>query len=247
MMDNLAEFEPRRWFAKLRVPAEKNGKDAEEGGLASLAAAENGEEEHDKLPVVERNELAPGWVVDEPILSIGGRNALDAAAADMLAGVLRKKGLNVKEVGPEAISAGHIATLQGTEAKLVCLSYLGLGPGPAHIRYVVRRLRRILPKGTLIMVCFFAGESDSLLVKSVRENTEADAYATSLCEAVELCVKAAKGELKSKLAEASPAPESPAAEPAIKAPAPVASVPAPGAPPAKPKREPKRKSPSAVA
>ena len=94
--------------------------------MATLAAAENGEDEHGKLPLVERSELAPGWVVDEPILSIGGRNALDAAAADMLAGVLSKRGLGVKEFGPETVSAAHITSLTATEAKLVCLSYLGL-------------------------------------------------------------------------------------------------------------------------
>ena len=76
MLDNLADFEPRRWFSKLHPAADKNGKDKEEtSGMATLAAAENGEDEHGKLPLVERSELAPGWVVDEPILSIGGRNA----------------------------------------------------------------------------------------------------------------------------------------------------------------------------
>jgi predicted PurR-regulated permease PerM len=241
MMDNLADFEPRRWFSKLRAAPEKNGKDEEAAtGLATLAAAENGEEEHGQLPVIERDQLAPGWVVDEPILSIGGRNALDAAAADMLAGVLRKRGLGVKEYGPEVISAAHISTLAGTEAKLVCLSYLGLGNGPAQIRYLVRRLRRILPQGTLIMVCFWAEEGDQLSVKSVLENTEADAYATSLHEAVQLCMKAAKGELKSKLAE----PAEPAAAAASAAPASAATQ---SAAPDKPKREPKRKSQSAVA
>ncbi len=245
MMDNLADFEPRRWFAKLRPAPEKNGKDKEEaGGLATLAAAEAGEDENGQLPVVERDELAPGWVVDEPILSIGGSNALDAAAADMLAGVLRKRGLGVKEYGPEIISAGHISTLAGTEAKLVCLSYLGLGNGPAQIRYLVRRLRRTLPEGTLIMVCFWAEEGDQLSVKSVLANTEADAYATSLHEAVELCVKAAKGELKSKLAEASEAAAAPASATAVK-PAPDSPPPVPS--PDKPKREPKRKSQSAAA
>jgi len=246
MMDNLADFEPRRWFAKLRPAPEKNGKDKEEAsGLATLAAAESGEGEHGKLPVVERDQLAPGWVVDEPILSIGGRNALDAAAADMLAGVLRKRGLGVKEYGPEVVSAAHITTLAGTEAKLVCLSYLGIGNGPAQIRYLVRRLRRILPEGTIIMVCFWAEEGDTLSVKSVREDSEADAYATSLHEAVELCVKAAKGELKSKLAAET---VEPAAEAAGTSPAP-ASAPAPqsGSAPDKPKREPRRKSQSAVA
>ncbi len=246
MMDNLADFEPRRWFSKLRPAPDKNGKDkAEEGGMATLAAAESGEDEQVKLPLVERHELAPGWVVDEPILSIGGRNALDAAAADMLAGVLGKRGLGVKELGPEAVSAAHITSLTSTEAKLVCLSYLGLGNGPAQIRYLVRRLRRILPQGTLILVCFWAEEGDQLSVKSLLANTEADAYATSLHEASELCVKAAKGELKSKLAAAvEPAAHAEAAD----APAPAsATSPAPNVEPDKPKREPKRKSQSAVA
>ncbi len=72
----------------------------------------------------------------------------------MLAEVLKKRGLGAKALDPDAISAGHIASLAKTEAKLVCLSYLGLGAGPALIRYVVRRLRRILPQGTAIIVCY---------------------------------------------------------------------------------------------
>ena len=80
----------------------------------------------------------------------------------MLAGVLKKRGLGVKELGPRRSRPAHIASLTATEAKLVCLSYLGLGNGPAQIRYLVRRLRRILPQGTLIMVCFWAEEGDQL-------------------------------------------------------------------------------------
>jgi hypothetical protein len=61
---------------------------------------------------------------------------------------------------------------------------------------------------------------------------EADAYATSLPEAVELCVKAAKGELKAEEVEEAAASTEPAPPPA----------------PIKPKgREPKRKSQSVVA
>ncbi len=226
MLDNLADFEPRRWFSKLRHKPEAEGD--EQTGIAALDAAENGEAD-EKLPVVERSELAAGWVVDEPILCIGGRNALDAAAADMLAGVLRKRGLGVKELGPETISAGHISTLSGTEAKLVCLSYLGLGNGPAHIRYLVRRLRRTLPEGTLILVCYWTDEAEAAEAKELLQHAEADACATSLPEAVELCVKAAKGKLKGGEQSAERAPESVAASSA------------------KPPREPRRKSQSAVA
>ena len=232
MLDNLSDFEPRRWFSKLRPKAEK----VEETGLASLSAAEEEDGEGDEagnLPVIERSELAPGWVVEQPVLSIGGRSPLDEAAAAMLAEVLKKRGLGAKALAPEAISAGHIASLAGTEAKLVCLSYLGLGTGPAHIRYLVRRLRRILPDGTAVMVCFWAEEGDSISVKSLLENTEADDYATSLPEAVELCVKAAKGKLKGEEAAAEPAP-------------PPELTPAPVREKAK-RREPRRKSQNAVA
>jgi predicted PurR-regulated permease PerM len=230
MLDNLSDFEPRRWFSKLR-PKPATEEEAQRG-LASLTAAENGDDD-EALPVVERHELAPGWVVDEPILSIGGRNALDAAAADMLAGVLRKRGLGVKELGPETISAAHISTLTGTEAKLVCLSYLGLGTGPAHIRYLVRRLRRILPDGTAILVCYWSDEGEAPAAKELLEAAEADAYATSLPEAVELCVAAAKGKLKGEDATEglTPPPE----------------ITPPPAPDKTKRREPRRKSQSAAA
>ena len=230
MLDNLSDFEPRRWFSKLR-PKPATEEEAQRG-LASLTAAENGDDD-EALPVVERHELAPGWVVDAPILSIGGRNALDAAAADMLAGVLRKRGLGVKELGPETISAAHISTLAGTEAKLVCLSYLGLGTGPAHIRYLVRRLRRILPDGTAILVCYWSDEGEAPAAKEALEAAEADAYATSLPEAVELCVAAAKGKLKGEDATEGPSP-------------PPEITPPPSSDKTK-RREPRRKSQSAAA
>jgi predicted PurR-regulated permease PerM len=232
MLDNLAEFEPRRWFSKLRPRAEK----VEETGLASLSAAEEEEDEGDdvgNLPVVERSELAPGWVVDAPVLCIGGRSALDEAAAAMLAEVLKKRGLGAHALPPESISAGHIASLTGTEAKLVCLSYLGLGTGPAHIRYLVRRLRRILPQGTAILVCYWSDEGEAPAAKQLLKAAEADAYATSLGEAVELCVKAAKGELKG--------------DEAVEEPTPPPEITPPPAPDKAKRREPRRKSQSAAA
>jgi predicted PurR-regulated permease PerM len=207
MLDNLAAFEPRRWFAKLRKkPVKLEEEDEAANGVASRHAAKGDDEEeageNGNLPVIAREELAPGWVVDEPVLCIGGRNALDEAAADVLAEVLKKRGLGAKELGPEAISAGHITSLASTEAKLIALSYLGLGSGPAQIRYLVRRLRRILPEGTLILVCFWAEEIEAPSVKALLETTEADAYATSLTKAVDICLDAAKGKLKGKEAAA---------------------------------------------
>ena len=196
MLENLSDFEPRRWFAALRRKPNHDKEEEATGGIASLQAAEDAEETDDAggVKLVERSELAPGWVVDEPVLCIGGRNPLDEAAAAMLAGVLKKRGLGAKALPPEAISAGHIASLAQTEAKLVALSLLDLGNGPAMIRYIVRRLRRILPKGTAILVCLWSEGEAPVSLKAVLETAEADAYATSLPEAVELCIAFAKGE-----------------------------------------------------
>lgn len=196
MLDDLADFQPRRWFSKLRQKAEEP--DETRTGLASLDAAENEGVETEAAPEIERAELAPGWQVDEPVLCIGGRTALDEAAAALLAEVLKKRGLGAAALETETISAGHIASLAGTEAKFVCLCYLGLGAGPAHIRYLVRRLRRILPEGTAILVALFGGERSTNAVKEVLADAEADAYATSLQEAAEIAIAAAKGELKSE-------------------------------------------------
>ena len=109
----------------------------------------------------------------------------------MLVAVLAKRGLGAKALPPDEISAGHITTLATTKAKAVCLSYLGLGSGPAHIRYLVRRLRRILPQGTLILVAYWHADGDAQAMESLKETTQADAYATTLHEAVETILKAA--------------------------------------------------------
>jgi hypothetical protein len=112
--------------------------------------------------------------------------------------VLKKRGLSAKTLGPDAISAAHIASLASTEARLVCLSYLNLEPGPAHVRYLVRRLRRILPEDTAILVCYWNDEDKTPASNQLVEVAEADAYATSLPQAVEICMTAAKGELRRK-------------------------------------------------
>jgi predicted PurR-regulated permease PerM len=204
MLDNLADFEPRRWFERFRGKVEAgNGEEAAKG-LASLEAVE---EEAEKLQTVERSQLAPGWAaVDEPVLCIGGRTVLDEAAAAMLAQVLEKRGLDAKLLPPDALSAGKITSLADTEAKFVCLSYLGLGTGPAHIRYLVKRLRRILPAGTCILIAYWAEAGESASVKELLDTTDADAYANSLEEAVDICLKAAKGELPCDATDEKPVP-----------------------------------------
>ena len=186
VMENLAEFEPRRWF---RGVTQEEKVEQKEGGLASLTSMEEGE--NASLPILDRGDLAPGWASDDAVVCIGGRTALDEAAAGVLAGLLRKHGLNAKSVEREAISPGHIASLETSEAKVVCLSYLGVGGTPAHVRYLVRRLRRILPAGCKILVAYWR-DGDSGLIKALESTAEADGYASNLKDAAEFVVAAAR-------------------------------------------------------
>ena len=73
----------------------------------------------------------------------------------------------------------------------------------------MKRLRRILPEGSVILVAYWADKLDTESVKELRATAEADAYATTLQEAVEICVTAAKGELKRKQPESAEVPTSP--------------------------------------
>jgi predicted PurR-regulated permease PerM len=199
MMDNLGDFEPRRWFRKARP--EKNGEGEEEakGGLASLEPHEEESEDDEQLPVLTPDQLAPGWDAEDAVLCIGGRTPLDAAAASMLAGVLQRQGLKARAVPSESMSAAHIISLGGSKAKLACLSYIGAGASAAHVRYLVRRLRRILPEGSTVLVGYWGGEGSAGSLKALQATAEADTYATTLREAASFCIHAARGESAAKV------------------------------------------------
>jgi hypothetical protein len=51
--------------------------------------------------------------------------------------------------------------------------------GPAHMRYSVRRLRRKLPKATIILGCWVK-DMDPAALESLREGAKADLAAASL-------------------------------------------------------------------
>jgi predicted PurR-regulated permease PerM len=192
VMDNLADFEPRRWFRKINSVERREDEAGEEPktGFASLSALDQVDGE--QLPVLAPVDLAPGWEEDDSILCIGGRTPLDEAAAVMLAGLLRKHGLRASVTESDSISAGNIVSLAAAKAKLVCLSYLGIESSQAQVRYLVRRLRRILPADCLILVAFWTDDAPPPLLKALKEAAEADAYANSLHEAAEIAVSAAR-------------------------------------------------------
>jgi hypothetical protein len=117
------------------------------------------EKQENDLKRLELGDLAPGWKAEGAVVCIGGRTRLDDAAAALLSELLEKLGLKPRFLRSEAISPAHIVSLDVTDAKLVCLSYMSIGPSPAHVRYLIRRLRGIIPTGCTILVGYWTANA----------------------------------------------------------------------------------------
>jgi len=171
-----------------RPPAKGNSTTDAEASSAVESVAENAANEN--LPVLSKETLPPKWQGEHPVLCVAGRTLIDEAAAIMLAQLSTAHGLAARVEGPTALSTANIFRLDTTGVAVVCLVYVD-GAGPAHMRYSVRRLRRKIPSATIIIGCCVK-EIDSAALELLREGAKADLIATSLGEAVKLCIEATR-------------------------------------------------------
>jgi hypothetical protein len=100
--------------------------------------------------------------------------------------------------------------------------YLEIGGTPAHLRYLLRRLRKQVPDAP-IMVGLWPSDDKILQDEALRKTLGADHYVASLRDGVICCLKVATGEGKAA-EEAKPALP---AEPVTQGPAAVKRLPLP--------------------
>jgi predicted PurR-regulated permease PerM len=143
---------------------------------------------YENLPILSKEDLPAEWQGEHPVLCVAGRSLIDEAAAIMLGQLATAHGLPARVEGAEVLSTTNIFRLETTGVAAVCLVYLDAN-GPAHMRYAVRRLRRKLPRATIILVCWMK-ETDRAALQQLRDGAKADLVATSLGEAVQLCIEA---------------------------------------------------------
>jgi hypothetical protein len=156
----------------------------------------------------EPHHMPPEWRVEHPVMCIAGRGPLDEAAAAMLAQLLAKHQLGARVVPHEAVSRSNIIGLDVTGVAMVCISYLEISGSPAHLRYLIKRLRQKLP-GAPILVGLWPQDEAVLGDEAMRKVIGADYYVSSLRQAVESCCKAAYA--ASDLPDEPPKPAEPAA------------------------------------
>jgi hypothetical protein len=69
----------------------------------------------------------------------------------------------------------------------VCLSYFGAVRNPAHVRFLIRRLKRMMPNAKFL-ACFWMLAADPERGEDWRTAVGAHLVATSLADAVAICV-----------------------------------------------------------
>jgi predicted PurR-regulated permease PerM len=175
-----------------RVRVKETTHDAE-----AAAAIETVHDAAADLPVLTSERLAPAWQGETPVLCVAGRGPLDEAVALMLAQLLQKHGLRARVESADAMASLNIFRLDTSGVVMVCLSYLDAS-SPAHMRYSIRRLRRRLPEAKIVLGCWLADVDAAML----RETAKADVVATTLRDAVKLCLDAARNAAASTGAKA---------------------------------------------
>ena len=173
-------------------PLVKSTTDAE---ATSAVESVGADDPFESLPILSKQDLPAGWQGEHPVLCVAGRSLIDEAATLMLAQLSTEHGLPARVEAAEALSSSNIFRLETTGVAIVCLVYLDAS-SPAHMRYSVRRVRRKLPNATIALVCP-APETDRATLQQLGDGAKADLVAASLGEAVQLCIEAARPELKS--------------------------------------------------
>jgi hypothetical protein len=169
-----------------RPPPKVSSTTDAEATSAVESVAENAPFEN--LPIPRKEDLPPDWQGEHPVLCVAGRSLIDEAAAIMLGQLSTAHGLAARVEGAEALSTTNVFRLETTGVAIICLVYMD-ATGPAHMRYSVRRLRRKLPKATIILGCWMK-EMDPAALEQLRESAKADLAAASLGEAIKLCIEA---------------------------------------------------------
>ena len=116
------------------------------------------------------------------IACIAGRGAFDVAVAAMLSQLVERDGYTAIRIPHGAASREEIDRLDLSGVQTILLSYLELSGTPAHLRYLIRRLRQKAPEATIVVGLWAEGEP-AVSDPAIQQVVSADRYLTSLRDA----------------------------------------------------------------
>jgi predicted PurR-regulated permease PerM len=145
-------------------------------------------------PMPQESNIPEAWRAEGAVLCIAGRGPLDEAASEMLSQLLSKHGLGTRVIPHAAVSRREIFNLDMSGVQMVCISYLEISGTPAHLRYLLRRLKQKAKAPTLVGL--WPAEDAVLKSETMRATLGANYYVSSLRDAVVKCLKVATGDEK---------------------------------------------------
>jgi predicted PurR-regulated permease PerM len=131
---------------------------------------------------------ASGASLPGTVLCLSGRGALDDVVAQLLARRLLGQGVSARAEPFEAASRQEIAMLDVRCVGIVCICALEASGSPAHLRYLVRRLRRLTPDTPVMLALLDSDGADP--GDRFRSAVSADLVVTSLQAALSACLAA---------------------------------------------------------
>jgi predicted PurR-regulated permease PerM len=123
------------------------------------------------------------------IACVPGRGPFDDVVSAMLAQLLAQRGVPSRRIPHTSVSREMIAQLDLSAVTVIAVSYLELGGAPAHLRYLMRRLRHRAPHAALVTGLWSQGEP-VLNEPQAQKALGGDRYVASLREAIDASVAA---------------------------------------------------------
>ena len=147
---------------------------------AMMAVIDELDDHADRPPVAEPTDARADRV--GLIACIAGRGAFDVAVAAMLSQLVERDGYTAIRIPHGAASREEIDRLDLSGVQTILLSYLELSGTPAHLRYLIRRLRQKAPEATIVVGLWAEGEP-AVSDPAIQQVVSADRYLTSLRDA----------------------------------------------------------------
>jgi predicted PurR-regulated permease PerM len=135
--------------------------------------------------------LPDAWKSPNAVLCVAGRGPLDTVAAAMLLQLLNKHGMNGRTVAYEDVSRESVEALDIDGAIMTCVTYLDIGGAPAHLKYLIERLRQRLPEATPILIGLWPLDDPAIRDEQLKAEVGVDYLAVSLLQAVTTCLSVA--------------------------------------------------------
>jgi predicted PurR-regulated permease PerM/methylmalonyl-CoA mutase cobalamin-binding subunit len=118
------------------------------------------------------------------VACVAGRGPFDDVVSALLAQLLAQRGVAARRIPHTSVSRETIAQADFSGVTVIAVSYLELAGAPAHLRYLLRRLRQRAPGAVLIAGLWPQGEAVIDEVE-LQKALGADGYVISLGEAIE--------------------------------------------------------------